>query len=265
MQDLAFERCDGGQFLFRQGADTVDADSQPHHVKLVLGEALDAGAVKQMPHGHVADAVGDEGGVVAEQVDLVQREGVLGRVFGHAEVGENGLHLYLGGDFQVLDELRKLLGHETQAVHAGVQLDVHGIILQALFPQYFHQFFQGIEVGDAGFHSGFDDFRIEIRTRGKYQDGKGNTVPAQFQALNGIGDGQIIGPGALHHGGEFHRAMPVGIGLYQYQQFGPGLQKGTEIAVVLHRGLQVEFQAGEILFYFARVIHVSACKINISC
>ena len=136
LQDLNLQRGHGGQVHIRQGADAVDADAQAHHVVLVLREALYAGAVEDVPHRPVAYAVYDFLRALLEALQLIQGEGVLVRFVGHAEVGEQSFHAHLGALVQVFYEFRELAFHKAQAVHAGVQLDVDGVILHSFFPQH---------------------------------------------------------------------------------------------------------------------------------
>ena len=124
-------------------------------------------------------------------------------------------------------------------MHAGVQLDVDRIVFEAFLPQYFHQLFERVQVGNAGFHARLNNFREEVGSGGEDEDGERNAITAQLQALHRVGNGQVIGSGPLHHGRKLHGTMAIGICLDQHQQFGFGIQKGTEIPVVFYRGPQI--------------------------
>ena len=247
LQHLTLQRSHRGQLFSGKGADAVDADSQAHHVVLVLREALDAGRIQDVAHGHVAYSVGYLPGIFLKKLQLAEGEGILLRVLCHAEVGKQAFHLHFRGFLKHLDELREFLFHEAQAVHARVQLDVDGIVRHPLFPQDAGEFPERIDIGNGGFHAGFDDFRVEVRTGGEHQDGQGDTVAAELKPFHRIGHGQVIGPGSLHHGGKLHASVPVRIGLDQNQQLGLRLQQGAEVSVVIRCGLEVELQAGKII------------------
>ena len=231
----------------RKRADAVDADAQAHHVVLVLREALNAGGIEDVAHGPVADPVHDALGVPIEEVELGRREGVLLRVFRHAQVREDRLDLHFGMRVQEFDECGNLRGHEAQAVHAGIQLDVDRVIPQALADQIGAESVEGFQVGDAGLHPGLDDLRIEVRAGGEDDDREADTVLAELQALDRIGDGKVVGARPLHHRGELHGAVAVRIRLDENQQFRRRVQQGSEITVVAYATAQVQLQPGEII------------------
>ena len=86
LQHLDLERRHRGEAHAGQGADAVDADAQAHHVVLVLGEALDAGGVQDVPHRLVAEGFGDRPGIGLEHRDLPQGKSVFGRILGGGQV-----------------------------------------------------------------------------------------------------------------------------------------------------------------------------------
>ena len=217
MQYLTFKRSDRRKFFLRQGTDAVNADSQAYHVKLKLRKTFDAGRIQDMAHGHVADSIGNIIHIVTEKVYLTEGERVLRRVLRHAKVGENGFDLDLRRVFEKFHQLRQFVRHKAQAVHAGVQLDVNGIVPDAPLPQNAHQLFKGVQVGNGGLHARVNNLRIKIRSRREHQDGQRDTVATQFQALHRVGNGEIVCTGALHHGCELHTAVTVCIGLHQNQ------------------------------------------------
>ena len=148
---------------------------------------------------------------------------------------------------EVFDQGGNLGGHEAQAVHAGVQLDVDRVIPQALADQIRAEGVEGFQVGDAGLHAGLDDLRIEVGAGGEDDDREADTVLAQFQALDRIGDGEIVGARPLHHRGELHGAVAVCVRLDENQQFRRRVQPGTEIAVVAYATPQVQLQPGKVI------------------
>ena len=109
-----------------KGADAIDAYSQPHHVELVLREAFYACRVEDMPHRLISESVGKGLGVLPEKLDLSQRECILLRVFRHCEMRKAGDNLHFRASWEVLEKGGEFIAHESQAVHAGVQLDMDG-------------------------------------------------------------------------------------------------------------------------------------------
>ena len=97
-----------------------------------------------MAHGLVADAIGHKLGIAGEEFRLLQSEAVLRGIFRHTEVGENALDFHFRSLLQVLHQFRQLIAHKAQPMHSGVQFDVDGIVLEALLPQYFHQFLKRV-------------------------------------------------------------------------------------------------------------------------
>ena len=247
LQDLAFQGSDRGELDARHGADAVDADTQAHHVVLVLRKTLDAGGVEDMAHGHVADSRRDGLRVLLEKAELGGREGIFLGIVGDTEVGKHGFHLHLRVRVQEIHQRGNLRGHESQAVHACVQFDMDGVVPQADFPEMAAEGVQRLQVRNAGLHACSDDFGVEVRARRQDDDRQADTVLPQLQPLHGIGDGQVIGPGALHHRGKLHGAVSVCIGLDENQQFRRGGQQGTEIPVIALTALQVQLQPGKII------------------
>ena len=221
---------------------------------LVLRETLDAGGVEDVPHGLVAEGVGERLRVRLEHPDLPQGEGVLGGVFRGGEMRVHRHHAHLVVHLQEIHQGRQFARHEAQAVHAGVQLDVDGELLQAAPAKLPAQGLQGVEVGDARLQAALDDLGEEVRPGGEHEDGKGNTAAAQLHALDGQGNGQIISTFALHHGGELHRSVAVGVGLHEHEQLRGGPQQAAEIAVVAPACRQAQLQARKIVLPFGHIM-----------
>ena len=144
-----------------------------------------------------------------------------------------------GGEFR---------GREAEPVHSGVELYVDGIVPQAAALQHVQEGLERVKVGNAGLEAVQDDFVERIGTGRQDKDGQGNTRLAEFDALQRGGHGEIVRTGRLHQGGEFHGAVPVGVGLYQHQHLRPRPQQRAEIPVVVGTPLQVDLQSGKVLF-----------------
>ena len=247
LQDFTFERGDGRQADVRQGADAVDPDAEADHVELEFRETLDAGRVEDVPHRPVAEGFRDPVGVLPEQADLSEREGVLLRVLRHAQVREDGLDLHFGALPEQVQEFRQFAGHEAEPVHPRVQFDVDREIPESALPQDLQQLSEGEDVRDAGLQAVVDDFRVEVRAGGQDQHREGDTGLPEFHPFHGIGDGEVVRARPLHHGSELHGPVAVCVGLDQDQQFRLRFQPGAEIPVVLLTAPEIELQAREIV------------------
>ena len=84
------------------------------------------------------------------------------------------------------------------------------------------EFLKGVEIGDARLKMGVNNLFEEIGAGGEDDNRKGDTAAAELEALDGVGHGEVVGAGALHHGGEFHGPVAVGVGLDEHEQ--PGLR-----------------------------------------
>ena len=226
----------------RQGADAVDADSEAHHVELILRKALDAGGIQYMPHRLVAQGLPECGGVRPEHLYLPQGKLVLFGVFRHRQVREGRFHADGAAALEVFEERRQFACHEAQPVHAGVHFYMDGEVLHSAFFQHGHEGLQGLQVGDGRLQIVLDHLFEEVSPGGEHQNGQGDTRAAQLHTLYREGDGQIVGARLLHEGGEFHGPVPVGIGLDQHQHLRFLLQQGTEIPVVARSGREAQFE-----------------------
>ena len=78
LDDAAFERADRQQVLLVGDADAVQSDAEPYHVELRFREALDPGAVVDVPQDVPLREGGDQPvAQFAEQGDLAAREVVV--------------------------------------------------------------------------------------------------------------------------------------------------------------------------------------------
>ena len=107
---------------------------------------------------------------------------------------------------------------------------------------------QRVKVGDAGLQTIVDDLVEKVSSCRKHKDREADTGLAELDAFKRQCNRQIISAATLHHCGEFHRSVPVRVGLHQDKQLGGRLQAGAEVSVVLLAGRKVELQPREIIF-----------------
>ena len=215
---------------------------------LVLGETLDPGGVEHVPHRLVAERIRHGPGIGLEHRNLPKGEVVFGRILCRCQMGINALDAHLTVLPQEIQQSRQFSGHKAEPVHAGVQLDVDGEVLQAAAAKFFAQRLQGVEVGDARLQPVVDDLGEEIRPGGEHEDRQGDTVAAQLHTLDRQGHGEIVGAFLLQHRGELHGPVAVGVGLDEHQQFRGRLQPAAEVAVVVPARGQAQLQARKIVF-----------------
>ena len=132
-------------------------------------------------------------------------------------------------------------------MHAGVQFEMHRELLDAAPAQDFVQGAQGEQVRDAGLEVIVDDLIKEIRPGSEHQDRKADTGLAEFDALHGQGDGQVVGARVLHHPRELDGTVPVGVGLDEHEQAGFPVQFRAEIPVIVQTRREAEFQPRKIV------------------
>ena len=164
-------------------------------------------------------------------------------IFGRGEVGEARYHLHVRAGRQIVAESGNLALHETEAVHSGVEFYVYGEVAYPFGLENFHQRLERRYVRNGGLETVPYHLPEEIGSRSEDHNRHRYTGFAEFDAFHRQGHGQVIGPGRLHQSGEFHRPVPVRIGLYQHQQAGVGLKQRTEIPVVPLCGRQAQFEA----------------------
>ena len=191
-----------------------------------------------------------------EEADLGHRVGVLGRLIGCRKVGIDRTHAHLRAVLQAFAESWNLIGHEAEPVHAGIQLDVDGKIADPFFAEFVTERVQRVKVGDAGFQALRNHLVEEIRSGCQDQNGRRDAFAAQLDAFHGKRYGQIIHAGLLEHRAHFHRAVAVGVGLDQHEQFGGRLETRTEIPEIVQAVRQTQFQPCEIIVVVRHIVQI---------
>ena len=82
-------------------------------------------------------------------------------------------------------------------MHAGVELDVYGILLHPPCVQLVAESFQRIQVRDSRFEAVVYDFREEVGSGSEYEYWQGYAAAAKFHSFDGECYGQIIGAFSL--------------------------------------------------------------------
>ena len=127
----------------------------------------------------------------------------------------------------------ELMCHEPKTVHSGVKLYVDRIVLQSSFGEDFLKGKESRQVRDARFETVVHYLIEEIHPCRKDQNRQTDAGLAQFDSLQRQSNCQIVSPRVLHHRGELHCAMPIGIGLDEHQHPGGAFKLRPEIPVVV--------------------------------
>ena len=243
LQYLALERRYRCKFYPGQCADAVNPYAQTYHIELVLRESLDACRIQDVPHRLVAKRVGKCPGILLKQFNLSQGEIVVFRLIRSCKMRKDGLYPHPVGLGEIILEFCKLRSHKAQTVHAGVQLDMYGVIAYISFFQCLAQNVQSTCIRDAGFQIVVNDFIEEVSPGSKHEYGLVYAGFPQLHSLHRISHCKIVSSGLSHHFRKFHGTVPVGIGLDQHQHFGLGLEQSPEIFVVVTTSGQVQFKS----------------------
>ena len=155
--------------------------------------------------------------------------------------------------FQEFLERRQLGGHEPQAVHPGVELDMDRERLDSAFPENRAEGFERLEIRNSGFEPAVDYLGKEVASGREHEYRQRYSVAPELHTFDRQGHSQIVGAFRLQHGGELHGSVAVGVGLHEHQQTRRGPEQRAEISIVVSAGRDAEFQPREVIF----VVHVS--------
>ena len=136
-------------------------------------------------------------------------------------MGVYGPYLNILAIFQKGCQVLQFAGHEAQAVHAGVKLDMDRIIFYSSVLQYFAEGFQCVEIWNSWFKVIVYDFIEEVSSGSQNQDRKLYSRFAEFHAFHWISYGKVVCTGFFHHRCKLHCAMSVSICLDQNKKLCP--------------------------------------------
>ena len=229
--------------------DTIEPQSEPAHIELPFREMLYARAVVDMSQDFVR-----EGGlqflrslqepVVLQLGEMVEVVGV-----GAHEMREHRPGQYRVLSFQSLYELIHILFRvESQAVHSGVDLQVHGIIVDALFPGRGHQSVEQPETIHLGLQFVIEDGLERRHLRIHHHDIARDAILSQGDALVGHRHRQVVHLMVLQRLGYLHGACPIGIGLDHAHYLRRRLEEGFVMIEIGHQGVEVDLEDSLVNF-----------------
>ena len=181
---------------------------------LLLGEAHNAGGVENVALDVVSEATLQNLAALIEVAELLTGVVVLCRLVGNTEVREYRDGLYCILRAKQLHKLGQLLLDKAKAVHSGVELDVHGIVGDAIFFSLMDKHLasfdaEHLRLKPVGEHSlVIDHAGIEHHDRHR------NSGFAQIHALVVNSHGKIGGSGVLECLGKLVGACPIARSLH---------------------------------------------------
>ena len=128
-----------------------------------------------MKHWTITDFLHNSFSIGLKHFYLAEGEVVGLRVFGGSEVRVDGFHSDKFAVFQEGCQFIQFACHETEAVHAGVELDMDWKVCDSAFFQYSAEDFQRVKVRNARLESAVNDFVIVICPCGEDQYRKADT------------------------------------------------------------------------------------------
>lgn len=247
LRDACFEAADGKESVLDIGlrSDAVEADAEAHHIELGVGEADDARRVEDVSaDGRVVETTAEVVAPERELVDLGAGEGIHVGVLAAGEVREDrgDAEREVGGEEHV-GEMGDVGAIEAEAVHAGVELDMdrergkgRGEELGGR-----SETVEDAEAVDIGFEVVLDDIVETILLGVHDHDREGDAVAAEFDALVGIGDGEVVDMIELERVGYLDLAGSVRGSLDHRHKFGRGSDTAAEEVEVVDESVDVDF------------------------
>ena len=222
-----------------EGIAAVEREARAAELEAALGPAHGPGRVGQ---GALEGRVGRPQAVGhgRELFQLAAGEIFLFRHVGTGEVRDGQGGLEAGAGAQAFQQGRDVFRAEAQAAHARIQLDGHAPGIGGAAQG--GGLFQGLETGDEGRQAAgaglLPVFIVLAAQQG--QDGLGQAVLAQADALCHGAHGKMAGAGGVQGVGHFGHAVTVGIGFDdRHESVGP-----AHAAEVADKGSQADMTAG---------------------
>ena len=145
-------------------------------------------------------------------------------------------------------QLRDLLLHEPQPVHARIQLDVNRITALARVRHGIGESAERVETVDFGFEPVGDHHVEAVGVGVEHHDRHRNPPLAQQYALVGERHGEIVHALMLEHLRDFEIARAVRTGLDHRHEPGPEAQLRPEIVEIMDHGVEIDLQHRRMAF-----------------
>ena len=148
---------------------------------------------------------------------------------------------------QERDQFVQFGAHESQTVHARVELYVHRIALDPSGSEEVAERTQRVHVRDAGLKPVLEYFGEEVRPGGQHQYGQRYSVAPEFHSLHRQSHREVVRTLGLEHRCELDGAVSVCIGLHQHQQPRGRLKARPEITEIIPEAGQAQFQTRKVI------------------
>ena len=140
-----------------------------------------------------------------------------------------------------------VVGHESEAMHAGVKLDVDGEGLGGVGIEGGKVVGEEVEYAEAvdvGLEVVADDI-VEACGLGVHDhNGEGDAVATQLDTLVDVGHSEVVDVVELEGGGHLDGASTVGGSFDHGHEAGGGPQLGAEVVEVVNKGVEVDLHDG---------------------
>ena len=232
-------------------ADTVQSDAEPYHVELRFRETLDPGAVVDVPQDVPLREGGDQPvAQFAEQGDLAACEVVVPGFVATGQVREDRADVEFRDCFQRVDQRVDVLPFESEAVHAGVELDVDRIVGFSVPAYRFGERLQRRSAVNLRFEPVVEHQVEAVRIGVQHDDRHRDAGLAQCDAFVGERDGQEADALLFEHVGDFESAVAVAGRLDHRHHLFSFAQQAAEVVQVVDHVVEVDFQYGRMYLVF---------------
>ena len=182
---------------------------------------------------------------LVEELELMGREGIEAVIIASHEVREHAARddgvLMFQSAYQLL---HIVLGIEAQAVHAGIQLDMHRETSDSLLLGSLDKGVEQTERVNLGLkiiiEHGLEGGHLWIHDH----DIAGDTVLAKRHTFIGNSHGKIVHTVILQGLGYFHCSRSIAVGLDHADQLGLGLHKRAIVVQVGYHSIEVHLERG---------------------
>ena len=240
--------------------DAIQSDAYAHHVELLVGEADNACGVEDMADNVVAEFGLNHCRTFFKICELLHGVGILRWLIGHAQVREHRRWLDYALALEQFDKRWYLLLGETEAVHTGVEFDVHRKFVRTVFRTLFDEFAAFFYAVNFWFKVVCKHCLVVHHRWVEHDNWHGDTCLAQVHALILHCHSQIVATGILQCFGYFVTACAVAACLHHAHSLGFGFEERAEEFEVVRQGIEVNLFHGLMLLGFEQVENLLKLK-----
>ena len=242
LHDAGFERRNRAQARIVLPAEAVKPQPEAAHVEPRLGEPLDGRRIGRMTDDGIGQRRGYGGTHAVVARDLLPGVGILFGHVGAVQVRKDRRHLHGGQCRQHLAQPPDLLLHESQPVHARIELDVNRIAGFARMRHRIGEIGERTETVYLGFEAVGDHLVETVGVGIQHHDGHRDPPLAQQHALVGERHGEVVDALMLEHLRHLEIPRAVRTRLDHRHEPGPKVELRAEIVQVVDHGVEIDLQ-----------------------